>query len=93
MVLKATDLKRSREPKVSLGKMSPECFQRVMDCLDSRRGGRGYSDRSREAARLILVVGVSITEAASRIGTTRQSVNQLMLRIRRRMESISLNLG
>lgn len=72
----------------STGEMSPEEFERLMKELEAKSNRRGYSEKSIEAARLVLVMGASIAEAAADTDLSRQSVNQLMQRIRRRMESL-----
>ena len=70
------------------GEMSPEEFERLMKELEAKSNRRGYTDKSIEAARLVLVMGASIAEAAADTELSRQAVNQLMQRIRRRMESL-----
>ena len=72
----------------STGEMSPEDFEQLMKELEAKNNRRGYSEKSIEAARLVLVMGASIAEAAADTDLSRQSVNQLMRRIRRRMESL-----
>ena len=72
----------------STGEMSPEEFERLMKELEAKSNRRGYTEKSIEAARLVLVMGASIAEAAADTDLSRQSVNQLMQRIRRRMESL-----
>ncbi|HDQ4405497.1 TPA: hypothetical protein P8734_005695 [Pseudomonas aeruginosa] len=76
------------EPTPSTGEMSAEEFERLMKELEAKSTRRGYSEKSIEAARLVLVMGASVAEAATETNQTRQSVNQLMVRIRRRMESL-----
>lgn len=75
-------------PTPSTGEMSPEEFERLMKDLEAKSSRRGYSEKSVEAARLVLVMGASVAEAAAETNLSRQSVNQLMLRIRRRMASL-----
>lgn len=70
------------------GEMSPEEFERLMKELEAKSNRRGYTEKSIEAARLVLVMGASIAEAAADTDLSRQAVNQLMQRIRRRMESL-----
>ncbi|VVP61631.1 hypothetical protein PS874_06313 [Pseudomonas fluorescens] len=72
----------------STGEMSPEEFERLMKELEAKSNRRGYTEKSIEAARLVLVMGASIAEAAADTELSRQAVNQLMQRIRRRMESL-----
>lgn len=81
-------LVRLISPTPSTGEMSPEEFERLIKELEAKTNRRGYSEKSVEAARLVLVMGASKAEAAEETGLTRQSVNQLMVRIRRRMESL-----
>jgi len=70
------------------GLMSPEAFERVMTMMGGQSRGRGFSQRSRHAARLVLVMGASIAEAAADAGLARQVVHRLMSRIRARMEAL-----
>ena len=70
------------------GEMSPEEFERLVKELEAKSNRRGYTEKSIEAARLVLVMGASIAEAAADTELSRQAVNQLMQRIRRRMESL-----
>jgi len=72
----------------STGEMSPEEFERLMKELEAKSNRRGYTEKSIEAARLVLVMGASIAEAAADTELSRQAVNQLMQRIRRRIESL-----
>ena len=72
----------------STGEMSSEEFERLMKELEAKSNRRGYTEKSIEAARLVLVMGASIAEAAADTELSRQAVNQLMQRIRRRMESL-----
>lgn len=81
-------LVRLISPTPSTGEMSPEEFERLMKELEAQSNRRGYSEKSIEAARLVLVMGASMAEAAEELNLTRQSVNQLMVRIRRRIESL-----
>ncbi|MDF4211098.1 TrfB-related DNA-binding protein [Pseudomonas protegens] len=75
-------------PAPVTGEMSAEDFERLMKDLAAKNSRRGYSPKSVEAARLVLVMGANATEAAKETNQTRQSVNQLMMRIRRRMEDL-----
>ena len=72
----------------STGNMSPEEFEQLIKELEAKSSRRGYTEKSIEAARLVLVMGASIAEAAADTELSRQAVNQLMVRIRRRMESL-----
>ena len=84
----AARLARLIEPAPRTGEMSAEGFEQLLELLSSKSGGRSYSDKSIEAARLVLVMGATITEAANDTGVSKQSVDQLMTRIRRRMEAM-----
>lgn len=75
-------------PAPVTGEMSAEDFERLMKDLAAKNSRRGYSPKSLEAARLVLVMGANAAEAAKETNQTRQSVNQLMLRIRRRMQDL-----
>lgn len=68
------------------GVMSAEDFELLMDRLNALSIRRVYSDKSRHAARLVMVDGASETKAAAEVGLNSRAVNQLMKRIRRRME-------
>lgn len=81
-------LVRLIEPTPTTGEMSAEDFERLMQELDATSTRRGYSEKSIEAARLVLVMGASVAEAAAETNQTRQSVSQLMTRIRRRIEAL-----
>ena len=81
-------LVRLIEPTPSTGEMSAEDFEQLMKELEAKSTRRGYSEKSLEAARLVLVMGASVAEAAVETSMSRQSVNQLMARIRRRKESL-----
>lgn len=70
------------------GFMSPEAFERVMAMMVGQSRGRSFSQRSRHAARLVLVMGAGIAEAAADAGLARQVVHRLMSRIRARMEAL-----
>lgn len=76
------------KPTLRTGEMSAEEFELLMDRLDALSIRRGYSEKSRAAARLVMVSGATDKEAATQTGLSWQSVNQLMKRIRRRMESL-----
>lgn len=73
------------EPTPSTGAMSSDDFENMMNLLDATSSRRGYSSKSREAARLVLVMGANDSEASAETGLTIQAVNQLMKRIRSRM--------
>lgn len=76
------------QPTPTTGELSPEEFESLMEKLDATNSRRGFSEKSIEAARLILVMGAVNAEAAAETGLSRQAVNQLMGRIRRRMNSV-----
>lgn len=72
-------------PTPKTGDMSAEEFERVMTILASQTN-RPYSEKSMIAARLVLVMGAGISEAAKEAGLARQNVSELMTRIRARIE-------
>lgn len=81
-------LARLISPAPSTGDMSANAFERVIQVLVAQNNRRPYSEKSKVAARLVLVMGASIAEAAAEVGLSRQVVNRLMLRIRSCMESL-----
>jgi hypothetical protein len=68
--------------------MAADEFERVMNVLAGQNRRRAFSDRSTSAARLVLVMGASVSEAALETGLTRQVVHRLMARIRARLEDL-----
>ncbi|NWC89990.1 TrfB-related DNA-binding protein [Pseudomonas reactans] len=70
------------------GEMSAEAFESLMNRLDAQSIRRKYSDKSRCAARLVMVDGATEQQAAVSADLTYQGVSQLIKRIRRRMESL-----
>jgi len=76
------------EPAPTTGEMSADQFENMMNMLDATSTRRGYSSKSREAARLVFVMGANEIEAAADSGLTQQAVNKLIQRIRRRMENV-----
>ncbi|MFA0965067.1 TrfB-related DNA-binding protein [Pseudomonas amygdali] len=68
--------------------MAAEEFERVMAVLAGQNRRRAFSDRSINAARLVLVMGASVSEAALETGLSRQVVHRLMARIRARLEDL-----
>lgn len=68
--------------------MSPLEFERVMDVLAGQRRHRAFSARSLQAARLVLVMGGRVAEAAAEVGLSRQVVHRLMLRINTRLQTL-----
>ncbi len=85
-------LARLISPAPEGGEMSAEAFEAVMQSLAAQNNRRAYSDRSLTAARLVLVMGASIAEAAQDTGLARQVVHRLMVRIRRRMAAVPSDL-
>lgn len=75
-------------PAPSTGEMSAAEFENLMRELNDKSTRRGYSETSLTAARLVLVMGASVAEAASETGVSRQAIGQLLKRIKRRMESL-----
>lgn len=74
-------------PTPRTGEMSAEEFERVMQILASKTN-RPYSAKSLTAARLVLVMGAGISEAAKEAGLDRRNVSELMTRIRARIASL-----
>lgn len=83
-----TQLIRLIQPIPSTGEMTPEQFERLLVELAPKNNRPGYSATSIEVARLVLVMGASVPEAAADAAITPQGARQLMTRIRRRMASI-----
>ncbi|WP_109514211.1 TrfB-related DNA-binding protein [Pseudomonas ovata] len=81
-------LVRLISPVPSCGLMTPAEFELVMVMLASQHRRRAFSDRSVHAARLVLVMGASVAEAAADTGLARQVVHRLMARIRARMQGL-----
>lgn len=75
-------------PASRCARMSPEAFEHVVAFMSCRTGHRAYSARSQQAARLVLVMGASVAEAAVDTGLTRQVVHRLMSRINARVGTI-----
>jgi transposase-like protein len=75
-------------PTPTTGEMSSAEFEELMRDLNDKSTRRGYSETSLTAARLVLVMGATVAEAASETGVSRQAIHQLLKRIRRRMESL-----
>ncbi|KPX06476.1 hypothetical protein ALO73_200066 [Pseudomonas syringae pv. daphniphylli] len=73
--------------------MAADEFERVMAVLAGQNRRRAFSDRSISAARLVLVMGASVSEAALETGLTRQVVHRLMARIRARLEDFCRLIG
>lgn len=71
--------------------MSPAEFERVMQMLAGQNRRKPFSDKSIQAARLVLVMGASVAEAAADVGLARQVVHRLMSRIRVRMAAVPGN--
>ncbi|MBD8792670.1 hypothetical protein IFR09_22920 [Pseudomonas syringae] len=81
-------LVRLISPVPSCALMSPVEFERVIDVLAGQRRHRAFSARSLQAARLVLVMGASVAEAAAEVGLARQVVYRLMSRIEARMQAL-----
>lgn len=81
-------LVRLIEPTPTTGKMTSDEFENMMNMLDATSTRRKYSDKSREAARLVFVMGAKSPEAAAQTGLKVQGVDQLIRRIERRMASV-----
>ncbi|AVB23572.1 MULTISPECIES: hypothetical protein [Pseudomonas syringae group] len=67
--------------------MNPHAFERVVTFMSCSSGRRAYSAKSLHAARLVLVMGASVAEAAADAGLTRQVVHRLMARIKARLDA------
>lgn len=76
----------SSAPECAL--MTPAEFERVMQILAGQNRRRPFSERSIHAARLVLVMGASVAEAAADAGLARQVVHRLMIRIRARLQML-----
>lgn len=76
------------EPTPSTGEMTSVQFERLLVELAPKNKRPGYSATSIKVARLVLVMGASVPEAAAEVAITTQGARQLMLRIRRRMASV-----
>lgn len=81
-------LVRLIEPTPTTGKMTSDEFENMMNMLDATSTRRKYSDKSREAARLVFVMGAKSSEAAVQTGLKVQGVDQLIRRIERRMANV-----
>lgn len=81
-------LVRLISPVPPCGLMSPTEFERVMGVLAGQSRRKAFSARSTHAARLVLVMGASVAEAAADTGLARQVVHRLMARIRARMQGL-----
>lgn len=78
-------------PTPSTGEMSAAEFETLMAELKDKSRRRGYSDTSITAARLVLVMGATVAEAAAETNVSRQAIHQVLKRIKRRMESLPEN--
>lgn len=76
------------EPTPSTGEMSSDQFENVMRFLDETSTRRKFSEKSREAARLVFVMGANSPEAAKQTGLKVQGVDQLIRRIRGRLAAV-----
>ena len=71
-----------------VAKYTPAEFDEIIQRLQGEAARRGFSDKSIEAARLVMVMGASIPEAADQVALSRQAVAQLMARIERRLAQL-----
>lgn len=60
--------------------MTPEQFEALAALIHLRQSA------SRDAARLVLVDGLSVVEAAKQVGITQQGANQAVIRCRKALE-------
>lgn len=74
-------------PAAQCALMSPHDFERVVTLMSCSSGHRAYSAKSLHAARLVLVMGASVAEAAADAGLSRQVVHRLMARIKARLDA------
>ena len=74
-------------PAAQCALMSPHAFERVFTFMSCSSGHRAYSAKSLHAARLVLVMGASVAEAAADAGLSRQVVHRLMARIQARLDA------
>lgn len=81
-------LVRLIEPTPSTGEMSSDDFEKMMNLLDETSTRRKFSEKSREAARLVFVMGANSPEAANQTGLKVQGVDQLIRRIRGRLAAV-----
>jgi hypothetical protein len=72
-------------PDSPVGELSQVEFDQACQWIQNRPGVRRFSEKSIEAARQVLVMGASLSEAAGSVGTTRQGVEQMLARFRARM--------
>ncbi|RBB96765.1 hypothetical protein C3E97_030025 [Pseudomonas sp. MWU12-2115] len=87
-IAEIAQLIRLIEPTPKTRLMSSDDFENLMDLLDATSTRRSYSPKSRDAARLFFVMGANVSEISAETGLTIQAVNQLIIRIRRRMEDM-----
>lgn len=80
-------------PAAQCALMSPHAFERVVTFMSCSRGHRAYSARSLHAARLVLVMGASVAEAAADAGLSRQVVHRLMARIQARLDAFPAHVS
>lgn len=72
-------------PAYKGAELSSEEFAELITKLRHSGAGRPYSEKSIEAARLVLVQGASMAEAAREMGMGQPQIGQLMKRIRAQM--------
>lgn len=84
----AAQLARLISPVSNCGPMTPNEFERVMEIMQAQSRRRAFSVRSIKAARLVLVMGASVAEAAAEADLARQVVHRLMMRIQARLRAL-----
>lgn len=81
-------LARLIAPVPDSGSMTAEEFERVVQVLGGKNRYRPFSSKSMSAARLVLVMGASVAEAATEVGLSRQVVHRHITRIQARMAAV-----
>ncbi|RMS09358.1 hypothetical protein ALP73_01089 [Pseudomonas coronafaciens pv. garcae] len=81
-------LVRLISPTSTCALMSSQDFERVMSLMSGQSRHRAFSEKSMKSARLVLVMGASVSEAAAETGLARAVVHRLMARIRARMQGL-----
>ncbi|MBX8493148.1 transcriptional regulator KorA [Pseudomonas cichorii] len=76
-------------PDYKNAELSSEEFAKLISKLKSQGMGRPYSEKSIEAARLVLVQGASMAEAGREVGMRKDQISQLMKRIREILKSLN----
>lgn len=80
-------LLRLLSPTQTPGEMTAQEFDDMIRRAH-HRDGRPHNQTSIDAARLVLVMGASQTEAASEIGISRQQLNNTLSRLRKFSQSV-----